>query len=136
MGTFTRRNRRSRALATQAIELGFAVPQVVGHRMLRMALAGFPASAADRSEFHRMGAEKLAAGVESWNAMMLEMLRAGTRLSLWWTPYFWLQSPFTMPSTRSATRRLQHAGLGILAKGVAPVHRRAIANAKRLRRKT
>ena len=134
MRTSAKRNRHSRALARQAVELGFAVPEVVAHRLQRIAFAGFPASVRDQREFHRMSAEKLAAGVESWNAMLLEMLQAGVRLSLWWTPWFWLQSPFVDASPRSAVRRLQHAGLGVLAKGVAPVHRRAVANAKRLRR--
>jgi hypothetical protein len=70
----SRHNRKSRALATQVIDLGLAVPQVVAHRVARMALAGLSPSMRDRREFHRMGAEKVAAFYESWNAMLLESL--------------------------------------------------------------
>jgi hypothetical protein len=52
-----------------------------------------------------MWAEKPAAFFQSWNAMMLEMYRANFALSM----------------------RVWSAGLG-------PIHRRAVANAKRLRR--
>jgi len=52
-----------------------------------------------------MWAEKTEAFYESWNAMMLEMWRANVATSL-----------------------------RVLGAGLAPVHRRAAANAKRLRR--
>jgi hypothetical protein len=113
-------------------ELGIAAPQVIAHRMARMARA--EASALDRAEFRRMRAEKLAAINESWSAMMtaalLENQRLALRLmqSLWWP---WMR-PLTMKAARN---QLSRATLSILGKGMAPVHRRAVANAKRLGRR-
>ena len=73
-------DRRSRALAAQLFDLGLAVPQVLMHRMTRMALAGSRPSARDRREFERMSAEKVAAFYESWSAMLVEVLRANAKL--------------------------------------------------------
>ena len=117
-----RRRRRPIPVATQAVELALAAPQVMAHRLVRLALAGTSPSARDRREFHRMGAEKLAAFYESWNAMFLALLRAQLTLTL--APYqFWWSAG-----------RGRRAGLAILGAGLAPIHRRATANARRLRR--
>lgn len=129
----TRRSRRSRSLAAQTLALGVAAPQVIAHRVARMALAGASPSARDRKEFHRMGAEKIAAVNEAWSAMAVETFRANQQLTLsfmrsLWFP--WLHST----GRKSASRQLSNATLGILGKGMAPVRRRAVANAKRLGR--
>ena len=97
--------RRLPAIARHSTGLALAVPQVVAHRMMRMWLAGPSPSQRDRAEFHRMWVEKPMAFYESWNAMTLEMWRANMGLAV----------------------RVWSAGL-------APVHRRAAANARRLRR--
>src|SRR5215471_4094285 len=117
-----RHSRSSARLATQAFELSMAAPQVIVHRITRLAFAGLSPSARDRREFHRMGAEKVAAFYESWNAMYLALLRANLNLALspfqlWWSPM-----------------RSQRTGLAILGHGLAPIRRRAAANARRLRR--
>lgn len=130
----TRRNRRTRSLAIQTAELAVAVPQVVAHRVTRMAMAGATPSAGERREIHRMGAEKLAAFGESWQAMALQTLRANQQFALWFMRSLWYPWFGARPSVRAASRQLNSAALGILAKGMAPVHRRAVANAKRLRR--
>jgi len=128
----TRRRRTAKSLAAQTFELGIAAPQVIAHRMARMARAD--ASALDRAEFHRMSAEKLAAINEAWTAMVSETLLENQKLalrfmqSLWWP---WMR-PFT---TRAMPRQLNRAAVSILGKGMAPVHRRAVANAKRLGRR-
>ena len=54
----SRRARKTQSIVTQAVELAFAVPQVVAHRVTRMAIAGPTLSARDRKEFQRMGAER------------------------------------------------------------------------------
>ena len=118
---YRRRSRRSPRIATQAVELAFVTPQVMVHRLGRLALAGANPSSRDRREFQRMGAEKAAAMYESWNAMSLALLRANLSLAL--SPYAWWFSD-----------RGRRTGLGILGAGVAPFHRRATANARRLRR--
>ena len=71
-----RRSRSKTALAAQVTDLAFSVPQVVAHRMARMASAGSNPSARDRDEFYLMGAEKVAAFYESWAAMQLEGMTA------------------------------------------------------------
>jgi hypothetical protein len=130
----SRRSRKSRALAMQGIELGFAVPQVIAHRLLRIAAAGSAPSVRDREEFYLMGAEKMVTFFESWNAMLLELFRANLELSLSSTRSFWLAWSGVTPSSRAASRHFQRIALGVLHQGVAPIHRRAVANAKRLRR--
>jgi hypothetical protein len=103
-----------------------AVPQVVAMRSARMLAAGANPSARDRREFERMGTEKLLAYWESMNAMGLEVAKAQQQYALfamrqWWSPWV---SPWSMAA--SATR--------ILDKGLGPVHKRASANARRLRK--
>ena len=70
-----------------------------------MWLAGPSPSRRDRDEFLRMWTEKPAAFFQAWSAMMLEMYRANFAMAM----------------------RVWGAGL-------APLHRRAAANARRLRR--
>ena len=75
-----------------------------------------------------MGWEKVAAFHESWLAMMLETWRVQqalwlSSLTAWWLP------------AMGRRQRRHHAGrtaIGILGHGLAPVHRRAVANARRL----
>ena len=81
-----------------------------------------------------MGAEKAAAFGESWNAMALQMFRANQKLALslmrsWENPRLggW-------PSLAPTMQQVQSATLSVLSHGIAPVHRRAVANAKRLGR--
>jgi hypothetical protein len=125
-----RRSRSKAALAAQVTELAFSVPQVMAHRVSRMASAGANPSARDRDEFYRMGAEKIAAFYESWAAMQFE----GYRLS----QQFWLSSlqsawmPWLATAKRPSRRQARRAATRILAHGLAPVTRRASANARRL----
>ena len=128
------RRPRVTRIATQAIELGLAVPAVVAHRVTRMALAGAAPSSRDRAEFHRMGAEKVVAFHESWNGMLLAMYRAN--LNLLWSLPAWSMTWAGGHRRVAPTRAQQRAVLDILVSGVAPIHRRAVANAKRLGRRS
>jgi len=98
---------------------------------LRMAIAGPVPSARDRKEFHRMGAEKTAAFTSSWNAMVVQTMRANQALAA--TMMKTMLSP-SATAAMAAAASMQGAALGILGKGLAPVHRTATANAKRLGR--
>ena len=123
------------ALAAQAAELAFAAPQVIVHRLGRMALAGANPSRRDRREFTRMGSEKSAAFVESWMAMASTAWRM--QLDFWLSCWGLGFSPWLGRGGRRTVNSLadaQRAGAAILASGLAPVHRRAVANAKRLGR--
>ena len=126
--------RSSRSLATQLTEMAIAVPQVMAHRLTRLARAGPTPSARDRREFDLMSAEKTAAFSESWAAMWMQACVAQQRLAFGWLrssgwPFVFMQR---LPSAATSRAQLTRAGLGVLGKGLAPVHRRAVANAKRL----
>jgi len=130
----TRRQRSAQPLMAKATELAFAVPQVVAHRITRMALAGPSPSERDRKEFQRMGEEKTAAFSESWNAMALQAVHAQQALALSFMRAMWSPSLSDKPSPSTLVTQWQNAALGVLGKGMAPVHSRAVANAKRLSR--
>jgi len=129
------RRRPPASLSTKTAELALAVPQVVAHRLLRMAHAGPHLSARDRKEFARMIAEKNSAFGESWNAMALQALQSqrafAAALALAATP---TRSTRASPAAHALATQLQRATLAVIGKGLAPVHRRAVANAKRLAR--
>lgn len=125
----TQRSRKT--LAHKQLELAFAVPAVVAHRVTRMAQAGAKPSRADHREFHRMWSEKVLASGESWNAMMLAAFQANlTFMMSWWTFPFWTTSQ-TQNRFLAHGRHLSHT---MLASGLGPVHRRVVANARRLGR--
>jgi len=58
------RKRQGNATALKLAGLGFAAPQVIAHRLTRMALAGPTMSARDRKEFTGMVVEKHVCGEE------------------------------------------------------------------------
>ncbi|QJW85097.1 hypothetical protein HK414_21330 [Ramlibacter terrae] len=111
--------RTAATLSRQSTELALAVPQVMAHRLTRMALAGPFPSARDRREFHGMGQEKMLAFWQSRFAMGSAMTLAGQQA--------WLAA------MQGASVPLLDTQ-AILAKGLAPVHRKATANARRLGR--
>ncbi|MCG2595387.1 hypothetical protein LZ009_21625 [Ramlibacter sp. XY19] len=113
------RRRSSAHLSRQAGELALAVPQVVAHRLTRMALAGPTLSARDRKEFQGMGQEKLVAFWQSWFGMGWAMAQ------MWQKAWLAALQGARMPSIDT-----NH----ILSQALAPVHRKATANAKRLAR--
>ncbi len=130
----TRRKRVSGTLATQAAELAMAVPQVVAHRVTRMALSGPKLSARDRKEFELMVAEKNSAFAQSWSAMATQAVIANQALAASFFRSFLSGAVGKRPSAVRSAAEIQKAALGILGKGLAPVHRKATANAKRLAR--
>lgn len=119
-------------LGRKTMETAMAAPQVVAHRMGRMATAGASPSRRDQKEFTGMVAEKQQAFVQSWMAMATQTLRLQQQIwsSLWTvglTP--WSRKP---AASLAAARRVQSAAVSIAEKGLAPVHRKAVSNAKRL----
>ncbi|MCO5978755.1 polyhydroxyalkanoate granule-associated phasin [Ideonella oryzae] len=129
-----RRSRKSASVATQAAELALAAPQVVAHRVARMALAGATPSERDRKEFERMVTEKGQAFFESWGAMTLQAIRANQALAVSLFQSFWMPCPGSLLSAGSIATQVQGAALGVIGKGLEPVHRKAVANARRLSR--
>ena len=130
----SRATRKTKAITTKAAELAVAVPQVVAHRVARMAIAGPTLSARDRKEFNLMIVEKKAAFAQACQAMAIQTMRANQALAVsflrsMWSPSFWGKT-----SARRSAAQVQSATLGILGQGLAPVHRKAVANARRLAR--
>jgi hypothetical protein len=129
----SRRLRKPSSLVTKMAELDLAAPQVVAHRVTRMAIAGQNPSDRDKKEFELMVAEKSAAFGESWTAMTTQAVRANQAMAASLFQSFW--SPLKRkPTAAAVTAQVQRAAMGVLNKGIAPVHRKAVSNAKRLAR--
>ncbi|WP_088281794.1 polyhydroxyalkanoate granule-associated phasin [Ideonella sp. A 288] len=126
------RLRKSQSVTSQAAELAMAVPQVVVHRMTRLAMAGPNVSARDRKEFQLMVEEKQAAFTEAWQAMATQSLHAQGQLAASFMQSLW--TPASPHSATSLATQMHDATMGVLGKGIAPMHRKAVANAKRLAR--
>lgn len=127
----TRRTRKSLAIATQATQLAFAVPQVILQRAASLSTAASPR---DGAEFTRMITEKQRAFAEAWFAMGARSLIGGqalfaTMLRSAWTP--WTRSAAL---ARPLGAEACDVALDVLHAGFAPVHRTAVANARRLGR--
>lgn len=126
--------RKTKSLTTKTAELAVAVPQVVAHRVTRMAMAGHTLSERDRKEFDLMLAEKKTAFAQAWQAMASQSLLANQALAASFLRSFWSPNHRSRPTIASMFSQVQGATLGVLSKGLAPVHRKAVANAKRLAR--
>jgi hypothetical protein len=117
--------RQATSTAVKLAELGVAAPQVIAHRLTRMALVGPTLSARDRKEFTGMVVEKQAAVAQAWTAMFAEGVRVRQQLAL---------SLLTGATPRQHATLAKTAASRIASTGVAPFHRKAVANAKRLAR--
>jgi hypothetical protein len=130
-------HQKASRVGTKASELSLAAPQVVAHRMARLLSAGVVPSVHDQREFMRMGTEKVEAFVESWGAMSAQALQAqhemmASMLQAWCNPWAWATSP--VEPLQQLQAQAQHSMLSLIEQGVDPLHRRAVANAKRLSR--
>ena len=130
----SRSTHKSQSVAKKTAELAIAVPQVVAHRMTRMAMSGPKLSERDRKEFELMVAEKKTAFAEAWQAMATQSVRANQALAASLLRSIWSPSPKGRPTAGKVVAQVQNAALGVFSKGLAPVHRKAVANAKRLAR--
>ena len=126
-----RRRRPADVLGTHLIDLGVAVPSVMSRRLAKLAAAGATPSARDRREFARMSREKVTAAWESWGAMAdcaMTLNTAAAQAALaFWMPWAFVAKP--LPSAEDALITLATAG-------VRPYRRIAVANDRRLRRRT
>ncbi len=119
--------------AKQLGELSLAAPHVVAHRMTRMWMAGPVLSEHDREEFTGMVMEKQDAFTQSWMAMFAEAARIQQQMLQSFVasaPTLWCANPFTF-WMELATHH-QDSAHRVFNKGLAPVHRAAVENAKRL----
>lgn len=141
-------------LAWKIAEMSVASASVIGHRTNQIAKAGPVPGARDRTEFARMASEKIEAGIESAAALggratathinrsartfglMLETSAAlmslyGSQNS---SQFFARQASLSKTVTRLATSAidLSNSTTRLATLGLAPIHSRAVANAKRL----
>jgi hypothetical protein len=125
----TPRTRKFKSLTRKSMELALSGSQVFAHRVTRMALAGPHLSDRDRKEFQIMLHEKHAAFAEAWSDMAMHAFRAHQAFTASMVHFLFTPLSYT-PATASA--RLQNAAIGVLDKGLAPIHRKAVSNARRL----
>jgi hypothetical protein len=97
-----------------------------------MALAGPVLSPRDRKEFDLMVAEKGVAFQDAYKAMLSQSVRANQALATALFQSFWAPTSRGRPTVAKAVAQVQRATLGVLGKGLGPVHKKAVANAKRL----
>jgi hypothetical protein len=127
----------TRRFTEQATELAFATPQVVNKRVAQMIFAGPLPSSSDRKEFQLMSDEKVEAFKESWAAMATETVIAQQKLAIGMTTSIlkaaWF--PWVTPTSSDLfSNQMGSAAMGVLNKGLEPVRKRAVANARRLSR--
>ncbi|MES2354003.1 MAG: polyhydroxyalkanoate granule-associated phasin [Pseudomonadota bacterium] len=133
-------------------EIAMAAPQVIANRTSRMTVAGSNPSARDRKELTRMSQEKIDAFGESLNAMAIPMFKINQEIALiamrqwgkmWAAPALVTgTSPASIKrahkalvrslTTPAMNKRVDSLVSTAVEKGLAPVHRRVTANAKRL----
>lgn len=132
---------RSRAAMTtlprQATELALAVPQVIGHRLGRMATAGPVPSARDQREFHRMGAEKVEAFSQSGWLMATGWMRLQQQwfqqlLALAGLPWTAWQGGQGAARANAMWQAWPGQTAQVFSRGLTPIHQTAVANARRL----
>ena len=120
-------SRKSSAVSKVA-DIAVASPQVIAHRVTRMALAGPVPDARDRKEFATMVLEKQWAFAQScaaWNTAVLSWQMQWLRACMGGNYAGALSRMFTpLP--------LAAAGEKAMAQALEPVRRKAVANAKRL----
>jgi hypothetical protein len=114
----------------KAREIGVTAPMVIGYRLAGMARTGSGSSARDRREMTRMGQEKVDAWSEGTLAAGRRLFEANMALAgLVWRVTW--GGPFSPVAYAAGLARL---GSGLLTDSVTPVHRRVVANNRRLSR--
>lgn len=121
-----------KSVPIQSMELAMSIPQVMALRLTRLWAPGAAYSPHDYLELNRMWTEKLMAFGESWSVMSSELFRyqqhtMASYARYWFNP--WL-APYVVPNPTLMDSA--SAGEKVLRKGLAPIHRRVVANVKRL----
>ena len=141
-------------LAWKMAEMSVASASVIGHRTNQLAKAGPVRGARDRSEFARMASEKIEASMESAAALGgraaathinhsartlgLMLQSAGALMSLYGSQnsgqFFARQASLTktLAQLNASAVDLSNSTTRLATVALAPIHSRAVANAKRL----
>jgi hypothetical protein len=141
MKSSPRRRKKANPLR-KAAELSLAAPQVVALRSMQMLAAGANPTVRDTRELTRMSSEKLQAFGESVNAAALQMMRVNQELAAfalrqWWSAWAapWSAMAKAPAAPATAHRLVRDAVSSVLDEALKPVHTRATANARRLRKR-
>jgi hypothetical protein len=81
-----------------------------------------------------MGIEKIAAANEAWTAMAAQTFLENQKFALTFMQSLWFPWMRPTPTVKSVSRQLNRTAARVAGKGMAPIRRRAVANAKRLGR--
>lgn len=127
--------RKKNKMTDDLAQLAMAAPMVIAHRMMRMAQAGASPSADDRREMSRMSAEKFDAFIESLSSTAMGMTLAYMNFGLDLMRLAWSPWHQTGGLIKAAAARYGDATTTSMEGSLAPIRRRAVANAKRLGRK-
>ncbi|WP_313296148.1 polyhydroxyalkanoate granule-associated phasin [Diaphorobacter sp.] len=121
------RTRKTPSTSRQLMELSSAAPQVIAHRLTRMALASpTNPSRRDQKEFTGMIVEKQIAFAQSWWTLCMDIAKSQQSLM-----FAMFSGPAAVTSLLARTpRKLEK----ISSRAVSPIHRKAVSNAKRLSR--
>ena len=111
-------------------EVSAVAPIVIGYRLAGMARGGSQPNACDRREYTRMGEEKVDAWYEATLATGQRFFEANLAL----TGLLWRQVWGGAFSPAVFTSGLARLGPGLLMESLTPVHRRVVANNRRLSR--
>ena len=129
MSTSSPRNAASQ-VRRKAIDISLAAPQVIAHRLTRMALAGPQPSARDRKEFSGMVMEKQLAFAQSWWGAWQAALQAPWSLAmLGWQGMLTGKMPASPWAWADQVMAPSHA---VLNAALTPISRKAVSNARRL----
>jgi hypothetical protein len=128
-------------LATQSTEMLLASGEVIARRSQRMSAMGANPDAADRREMNRMVDEKVSAASESVQAMSMRAAGLYQASMVQWFDLANRQAAALLgigspprASVDAAARKTMRAAAQITTAGLAPFHRHATGNAKRLRK--
>ena len=111
-------------------EVSATAPMVIGYRLMGMAPPGTPPTARQRRELTRMGQEKMDAWYEGALATGQRMFEANLAL----TGVFWRQVLAGSLSPGAFAASFARLGPQLLTDSLGPVHRRVVANNRRLSR--
>jgi predicted Co/Zn/Cd cation transporter (cation efflux family) len=116
-------------LGRQLAEINAVVPGIVSRRVMQFAWAGTNPSRSDRKEMSRMAAEKWQAASQSAMAMTAFAMEQQMQVaqSFWqaiWAPWMGMSADYGRPVANPVA--------SLLNAGIAPYHRIATANARRL----
>ena len=133
------RSTKVTSLQRKTAQLMVAAPVVVAHRAGRMIRAGSAPTASDQVELKLMVKEKTDAAIEAWIAIASSLMSASQQhlqvgVNAWMNPrtYREMASGRVPRALRTPWSRIGDDFARAATKGLEPVHRRVVANAKRL----